>query len=105
MKKRALVTVPLTILPFHLLKPVTFPVYGKVNGVSHMRGLGKKNKKRPQIDAAGGVNISGHCSFCSGQQQLRGYQGTSAVIKPQTLAPGGCQEGVTRVSDEALTSQ
>lgn len=32
-------------------------------------------------------------------------RGTSAVIKAYTLASGGWQEGVTRVSDEALTSQ
>lgn len=48
--------VPVTILPFHLLKHVTLPVYGKVNDVSHRRGLGKKSL--PQIDAAGGVHMS-----------------------------------------------
>lgn len=32
-------------------------------------------------------------------------RGTSAAIKSSTLASGGWQEGVARVSDEALTSQ
>lgn len=39
---------------------------------------------------------------CTDTEPIRG---TSAAIRSDTLASGGWQEGVARVSDEALTSQ